>query len=154
MGYIAVDLDGTLAQYDGWKGPLVIGEPVPKMLERVKAWLAEGKDVRIFTARVAPESLLNSNVTLAQVRDAIRGWCEKHVGRALPVTHEKDLYMIELWDDRATQVIANTGEALQDRYERQRVVLSGIAGIDYDLESPDRMAHQLLDAIAAAKTVV
>ena len=51
-GWIGVDLDGTLAEYGGWKGPDHIGPPVPKMLERVKSWIAEGRDVRIFTARV------------------------------------------------------------------------------------------------------
>lgn len=51
-GWIGVDLDGTLAMYDGFKGPEHIGDPVPKMLERVKKWLAEGREVRIFTARV------------------------------------------------------------------------------------------------------
>ena len=51
-GWIGVDLDGTLAEYAGWVSEEHIGHPVPMMLERVKAWLAEGKDVRIFTARV------------------------------------------------------------------------------------------------------
>lgn len=50
-GWIGVDLDGTLAHYDGWKGPEHIGAPIPAMVERVKAWLAEGKEVRISTAR-------------------------------------------------------------------------------------------------------
>lgn len=34
MGWIAVDLDGTLAEYDGWKGSAHIGNPVPKMVEK------------------------------------------------------------------------------------------------------------------------
>ena len=45
-GWIGVDLDGTLAYYDYWRGPEHIGEPIPAMLERVQRWLAEGKDVR------------------------------------------------------------------------------------------------------------
>lgn len=48
-GWIGVDLDGTLAEYTGWHGPGHIGPPIPKMLDRVKNWLAEGVDVRIFT---------------------------------------------------------------------------------------------------------
>jgi hypothetical protein len=51
-GWIGVDLDGTLAHYDGWKGADHIGAPIPAMVERVKGWLTEGKTVRIFTARV------------------------------------------------------------------------------------------------------
>ena len=50
MSWIGVDLDGTLAQYGGWKGPDTIGDPVPMMKERVMKWLNEGAEVRIFTA--------------------------------------------------------------------------------------------------------
>lgn len=103
-GWIGVDLDGTLAHYDGWKGPMEIGPPVPAMAERVKRWLDEGHDVRIFTARASagPER----DIALS----AIRAWCLKHLGRLLPITNVKDFAMDELWDDRAVQVIANTGE--------------------------------------------
>ena len=38
-GWIGVDLDGTLAHYDKWRGVEHIGKPVPVMLERVKKWL-------------------------------------------------------------------------------------------------------------------
>ncbi len=52
-GWIGVDLDGTLAQYDGWKGPDNIGDPIPLMVGRVKEWLEAGHEVRVFTARVS-----------------------------------------------------------------------------------------------------
>lgn len=109
-GWIGVDLDGTLAVYGGWK-PLIsnnearrqglIGEPVPAMLDRVKKWVAEGTEVRIFTARICdgdPE-------TVRQIED----WSETHVGARLKVTNVKDYAMVELWDDRAIQVEKNTG---------------------------------------------
>lgn len=118
-GWIGVDLDGTLAVYDGWKGAEHIGEPVPRMVERVKVWLAEGKDVRIFTARVWPlgtieqdlvENLESKRVYEAIVaRETIEKWCKEVFGRKLPITCIKDFGMIELWDDRAVQVIANQG---------------------------------------------
>jgi hypothetical protein len=47
-GWIGVDLDGTLAHYDGWKGADHIGEPIAPMVERVKRWLSEGHEVRVF----------------------------------------------------------------------------------------------------------
>src|SRR5574343_703797 len=50
--WVAVDLDGTLAKFDGNFSRWDIGEPVPAMLDRVKQWLAQGRDVRILTARV------------------------------------------------------------------------------------------------------
>lgn len=108
--WIAVDLDGTLAEYDGWKGPGHIGRPVPLMLDRVKAWLAAGVEVRVFTARVSdqPEAVV----------PAIQAWCLKHVGVTLPVTNVKDYGMVELWDDRAVTVEQNTGRQLGESQRR------------------------------------
>lgn len=101
-GWIGVDLDGTLAVYDEWHGPEHVGEPVPSMVERVKRWLREGKDVRIFTARVWNDP---DGVALRPIQD----WCRKHLGTVLPVTNAKDYGMVELWDDRAVAVVPNTG---------------------------------------------
>ena len=41
-GWIGVDLDGTLAYYDGWQGIDHIGEPILPMLNRVTKWLEQG----------------------------------------------------------------------------------------------------------------
>ena len=104
-GWIGVDLDGTLAEYNtGEFHPEVIGKPIPRMVERVKRWLAEGKDVRIFTARVSELSPDWRSQELL-----IRAWCMKNLGRALVVTCSKDYLMTELWDDRAIQVVPNEG---------------------------------------------
>lgn len=103
-GWVGVDLDGTLAEYDRWNGGL-IGKPIPAMVERVKAMLAKGVDVRIFTARVT-EPLHTST------RDAIEAWCLEHLGKRLPVTNVKDFAMIALFDDRAIAVQKNTGVIL------------------------------------------
>lgn len=100
-GWIGVDLDGTLAEYHGWQDSGRIGPPIPKMAARVKAWLEEGKEVRIFTARAA--------VPEAGIHAAIEAWCVEHIGVALPVVCQKDYAMIELWDDRARRVEFNTG---------------------------------------------
>jgi hypothetical protein len=109
-GWIGVDLDGTLAEYTTWKGSNHIGTPVPKMLERVKAWLATGQEVRIFTARVSPAAAELNGEKMNDIVGRIHAWCIEHVGRPLAVTHEKDFAMIQLWDDRAVQVVPNTGE--------------------------------------------
>jgi hypothetical protein len=92
--------------YTEWRGPDIIGPPIPWMLKRVQRWLEEGQDVRIFTARVS-ESHPDEERRVAQ--EAIEHWCEHHLGRLLLVTYKKDAYMIEFWDDRAIQVIPNTG---------------------------------------------
>jgi hypothetical protein len=101
-GWIAVDLDGVLAEYHGWDDGK-IGKPVPRMIERVKGWLKEKKDVRIFTARVA------NDPGGKQVR-LIQQWCKDNLGHSLLVTCEKNFQCVEIWDDRAVQVIPNTGE--------------------------------------------
>ena len=105
-GWIGVDLDGTLAEYNGWKGTGHIGDPIPAMLERVKTWLTEGKEVKIFTARVCPQQSQDDIDTSLR---AITHWCFTHIGRQLPITCVKDWNMIELWDDRCVQVEHNTG---------------------------------------------
>lgn len=107
-GWIGVDLDGTLAQYDGWKGPNHIGPPVPKMVARVKKWLADGWEVRIFTARVSTPDARERDSVIA----AINSWCRVNFGQVLPITNVKDYGMVELWDDRAVQVEQNTGVAV------------------------------------------
>ena len=103
-GWIGVDLDGCLAKYDGWKGCNHIGDPVSAMLDRVKQWLAEGKCVKIFTARICDDS--------PAVRGAIDRWCNKHVGQTLEIVNQKDYDMKCLWDDRCVTVEKNTGKIL------------------------------------------
>jgi hypothetical protein len=102
--WIGVDLDGTLAHLDGFKGLGTIGRPIPRMVERVKWWLDNGEDVRIFTARVAHPP------TAFYAASVIREWCARHLGCVLPITCVKDMDMRELWDDRAIGVAKNTGE--------------------------------------------
>lgn len=53
-GWYGFDLDGTLAKYDGWKGIDHIGEPVKPMVDLIKRMHAEGKVIKIMTARAAP----------------------------------------------------------------------------------------------------
>ena len=99
-GWIGVDLDGTLAHYDGWKGGTHIGDPIPAMVQRVKNWKEKGRKVKIFTARADREDQI----------DAVKKWCKEHLGYELEVTNKKDFGMVELWDDRCVRVIPNTGK--------------------------------------------
>lgn len=112
-GWIGVDLDGTLAEWYGWAASGgKIGAPIPAMVDRVKRWLADGIEVRIFTARAAggldTHGLRDPGVAIANVQ----AWCINHIGHALPVTNVKDHEMIELWDDRAIQIERNTGRRM------------------------------------------
>jgi hypothetical protein len=97
--WIAVDFDGTLAYYDGWKGPTVLGDPIPAMRDAVLTWLSRGFGVAIFTTRAAyPEAVL-----------AIQAWCIKHLGTALEVTNIKHRKFKFFVDDRAIAVKRNAG---------------------------------------------
>lgn len=118
-GWIGVDLDGTLAEYDHWRGVEHIGMPVPLMAQRVKRWLAQGLEVRIFTARVSlgPRPTQQRKDEVALSRRLIHLWCVKHLGRPLPITCEKDYAMIELWDDRCVRVKLNLGIIDNDHSE-------------------------------------
>lgn len=103
--WIGVDLDGTLAHYDGWQGVEHIGEPIEPMLDRVKEWLAGGMKVKIMTARASEPDFTKRQLAITFIRQ----WCKKHIGQDLEVVCCKDFGMIELWDDRAVQVEKNTG---------------------------------------------
>ncbi len=107
-GWIAVDLDGTLAHYNGWLGVDHIGAPIPRMARRVRAWLRQGRTVKIFTARVD-----QSRVDWHEAALAVQRWTLLHFGTALEVTNVKTFSMAELWDDRAVRVEKNTGKRLK-----------------------------------------
>lgn len=106
-GHILVDLDGTLAVSHGPSAPDQIGEIVPRMAQRVRNWLAQGIEVRIFTVRVAPHPMEPRYVETARV--AIAEWTRKHFGRELQSTYCKECDTLEIWDDRARQVVKNQG---------------------------------------------
>jgi hypothetical protein len=112
-GWIGVDFDGTLAVSvtEEWNGPL--GQPVPLTVERVKARLAQGVEVRIFTARVCPKNkdgTLQPESEMSELKSRIDAWCEEHIGQRLECTCEKDHDMLQIWDDKAVHVTRDTGE--------------------------------------------
>ena len=86
--WIAVDLDGTLAHYDGWIHHTVIGEPLQPMVDLVKKFLAAGIEVKIFTARVSEWP--PTNPLYQEAVQAIEAWCLKYIGQTLAVTASKD----------------------------------------------------------------
>ena len=105
MGWIGVDLDRTLAEYNDWHGPDDIGEPIPIMMARVRAWLESGAEIRIFTARAADPKMV----------PAVRQWLKDNGLGQLAITNEKDRHMITCWDDRCVQVEPNTGKRIDGK---------------------------------------
>lgn len=100
-GWIGVDLDGTLAHYEGW-GDGSIGEPIGEMLFRVRKWIADGVTVKCMTARASDPS----------EAEKVRAWLDSHGLQEVSITNVKDFAMVELWDDRAVVVERNTGRVL------------------------------------------
>jgi len=102
--WIGVDLDGTLAKYNGFKGINIIGDPIPEMIDRVRRWIKNGKTVKIFTARVSYGK---------SAKKYIKQWLKDNNLPNLEITNIKDPNMTELWDDRAIRVQKNTGKRIK-----------------------------------------
>jgi hypothetical protein len=116
-GVILVDLDGTLAHYDGWKGEEHIGDPIPEMVNKIKQDHSEGYRLKIFTARVCNHvhwvSLID-NKDLKRNYSIVLEWLKKHniiqfLDKNEPIAITKNWEVVEIWDDRAKQIELNTG---------------------------------------------
>lgn len=103
--WIGVGLDGVLAAASEGSE---IGEPLPKMLQRVKGLLEnasrEGHPaVKILTRRV-------SGVDAPEQAEKIASWCKEHLGRVVPITHEITASCLEIWDYTVRSVAWNGGD--------------------------------------------
>ena len=99
-GWIGIDLDGTLANYEeGGSGNIPIGTIVPAMEAKVREYLAQGIKCKLFTARCGfPDEI-----------PKIEQWLAEHNLSELEITNIKDHGMKVLYDDRCAQVVVNTG---------------------------------------------
>ena len=105
QGWIGMDLDGTLARSDMMISLATIGKPVPEMVKLLKQLIEKGNRVKIFTARASdPEQL-----------PLIRKWLKENDLPELEITNAKDYNMIRCYDDRAIQVIENTGKIVENK---------------------------------------
>lgn len=141
--WVGFDLDGTLADNSGgWQGWDHIGKPIQPMIDRVKSFLEKGVKVKIFTARAGTATLKYHNLTFAQVEKLVQDWTEKHIGRRLPVTAEKDLAFIRGYDDSFVQAVLNQGTIVGDEStENAKKVFTKEEIMEGSVES--LMSHQL-----------
>lgn len=100
---IAVDFDGVIAEYDGYKGPGVLGEPRADVREALLLLRAEGWKIVIHTTRSNDEvgEYLRQN---AIPHDEINSNSDYRTQGVKPVA---DVY----WDDRAVRY---SGDARSD----------------------------------------
>jgi hypothetical protein len=83
-------------------------------MRKVKAALAHSDEVYIFSARVCPGSDWKTAQHATQAMAEMAESSRKLFGTVLPITCLKAWDWHEIWDDRAKQVIPNTGEFLED----------------------------------------
>jgi hypothetical protein len=87
---VCCDLDGVLAEYNGWQGVEKIGAPIPGSQEFTRK-LSLVSDVVIFTTRCNPEQ--NPNYEPAFLRETVRRWLDLngfhyhsiYMGRGKPI---------------------------------------------------------------------
>lgn len=101
---IAVDLDGTLAEYNGWRGMEHIGAPVQNIVTALKYHQSQGAKIWIFTARVSDDN------EAPQATFHIKNWLKRYNIEVDGITAVKHKFFTEIWDDRAIQVVRNTGQ--------------------------------------------
>ena len=100
---IAVDFDGVIAEYDGWKGTGVLGKPRGDVVEALLALRAEGWKIIIHTTRgeqEVVEFLREHGIPY----DEFNRNSDYHTQGIKPVA---DIY----WDDRA---LCYSGDAHRD----------------------------------------
>lgn len=132
---IAVDLDGTLAHYDGWKGIGHIGCVIPEVANAMERAQKEGAEVWIFTARVSDPA------DAEEAGKYVHEWLVKNNFQFEGITAIKHKFFTEFWDDRAIQVIRNSGLFVLDENTDERCLNDGD---DYrDIADKRMNDHQL-----------
>lgn len=105
--WVGVDFDGTLAKrVDNPQSENVTGMPIWPMVEMVRGMRAQGQKVKIFTARAWPPPGDPEKI------EAVREWCIRYIGEALPVTCSKDPDCVAIYDDIAYGVVPDAGEVI------------------------------------------
>jgi hypothetical protein len=125
---VCLDLDGVLAQYNGWEGPDKIGPPIPGALDF--AWsLAEIADIIIFTSRCSLDASGDappSRLSPRELRIRIIDWLEKYKFPYTDVyTGQGKPHAAAFIDDRAVYCSPQKDkEAFNDALESTRRLLS------------------------------
>lgn len=134
--WIGFDLDGTLAEHGKYQGHTHIGPMIPKMKEILLEWIRQGFRVKIMTARMSHAESRD------EARTVIQDWLEANGLPRLEVTCKKDYKMIRLYDDRAVQVIPNTGvtleEVVKDLMTENAALKDQLSEADFRLASLDK----------------
>ena len=99
---VAVDLDGTLLEYDGWKGPAHFGQPIPGVVSALFELKKAGWAIVIWTTRKTDYALRAH----LEKHDIPFDYINKHPWQPPGSSHKitADVYL----DDRAVRFNGNT----------------------------------------------
>jgi hypothetical protein len=125
------DIDKTAFVDEGGTRGGVIGEPIQGIIRRIKYFLRTGRNVCIVTARVHP-SEPDAAAQRLLIQDTLDATLGKEMAIRIPIRCDKDRHMIDLYDDRAKQVIPNRGVLVQNELRRAVEGLMVIARGDGD----------------------
>lgn len=110
--WFGFDLDGTLAvDTPNRLNDTIIGKPIIPIVNIAKKLIAEGKEVRLFTARAYKGN--RTNAEHEEVLYALKKWCVEYIGKEIPITCCKDHDIVHIYDDKAIAVRYNTGEIIK-----------------------------------------
>lgn len=123
------DLDGTIADntHHG-SGMGIIGRPIRPMVDMMKRLNRQNKRVKIVTARLNDVGLGIESQN--RLKEHIWQWCDEHLGFRPEITDQKDGSMECLYDDRARQVVRNTG------IDMESIAKELVREVDNELRSP------------------
>jgi hypothetical protein len=71
---VAVDLDGTLASFNGWKGYFEIGKPMHKIINQIRVFKKQGAHIIIHTCRTTTPD----NKAFPEVIECVKKWLRKN----------------------------------------------------------------------------
>lgn len=110
MPLIAVDFDGTIAEYEEFKGWNSVGKPIAGAIDFLKVLKEIGFDIAIYSARAKDE----------KGKEAIEKWVKDNGIEDLIefVTHEKLPEFLLFVDDRAIPFNGDYKETLKEIYRR------------------------------------
>ena len=109
--HILVDFDGTLATSPPrGHDPGFTGEPVWPIVLRVRRWLAQGRQIKIISARASQVSDTYPAEDRESAIAAVRAWTLEHLGEELDVVNEKTHDTYCLLDNIAVSVEEDTGK--------------------------------------------
>jgi len=120
---VAIDLDGTLAHYDHWRGPEHIGAPVTEAMTICRLLHKAGIKVIVYTCRTNRTMNEISGINTAKMVRDIGAWLhEWDLGFIHVSENEGKPFASAYIDDRAVYFKRNGGELVETISDLERML--------------------------------